>query len=232
MRTSARHDADADESGCVRVLVVDDHEVVRAGLAAALGQDPRLRVVGMAGSGREAAELAGRDRPDIAIVDMRLPDMPGTELCQRIRATLPGISVIVLSSYLSEESVREAIAAGASAYVTKSAGLHELRRALDETVRPTDAPRGVSQIVRRLERLVEERDHDTAPTPQQARVLELVAQGLTYAEVAERLVISESTVRFHVQRLKLKLGTSSRTELVVRAVRAGLITVPGDEAGQ
>jgi DNA-binding NarL/FixJ family response regulator len=96
---------------------------------------------------------------------------------------------------------------------------------------PAEQPRSVSQIVRRLDELSEARADTEAPTPQQARVLELVAQGLTYADIAQRLVISESTVRFHVQRLKIKLGTNSRTELVVRAVRAGFIVVPGDEAG-
>lgn len=232
MRSWPRHDGSVDHVGCVRLLVVDDHEVVRAGLAAALSQDPGMRVVGQAGSGAEALEMASRERPDVAILDMRLPDMPGPLLCRRLRAALPAVSVVMLSSYLSEDAVRDAIAAGASAYVTKAAGLSELRRALEETVRDGGVPGGVSQIVRRLRGLVEERAADDAPTPQQARVLELVAEGLTYAEVAERLVISESTVRFHVQRLKLKLGTNSRTELVVLAVRAGLIAGPRDEAGR
>jgi DNA-binding NarL/FixJ family response regulator len=213
------------------VLIVDDHEVVRAGLAGALSQDPRYRVVAMAGSGQEALELARQERPDVAVVDLRLPDLPGTELCRQLRSAVPDIPVILLSSYLSEETVRDAVAAGATGYVTKSAGLHELRRALDEVTGPAEQPRSVSQIVRRLDELSEARADTEAPTPQQARVLELVAQGLTYADVAQRLVISESTVRFHVQRLKIKLGTNSRTELVVRAVRAGFIVVPGDEAG-
>jgi DNA-binding NarL/FixJ family response regulator len=232
MRSWTRHDDGVDQVGCLRLLVVDDHEVVRAGLASTLSQDPGLRVVGSAGSGAEAVELAGRERPDVAIVDMRLPDMPGPLLCRRLRERLPSVSVVVLSSYLSEDAVREAIAAGASAYVTKAAGLSELRRVLAETVRDGGPPGGVSQIVRRQRDLDEARARDDAPTPRQARVLELVAQGLTYAEVAERLVISESTVRFHVQRLKLKLGTNSRTELVLRAVRSGFIAGPEDEGGR
>ena len=220
-----------------RLLVVDDHEVVRAGLVAALAADERYPVIGVAGTGREALELARRDRPDVVIVDLRLPDLPGTELCRRLRAVLPDVAVIVLSSYLSEETVRQAIDAGASAYVTKAAGLPELRSALDEACArrgqpdgPPGGGRSVSQIVRRLEQLIGARGDGTTPTPQQARVLELAAQGLTYAEIATRLVISESTVRFHVQKLKVKFDTNSRTELVVRAVRAGLIAAPGDEA--
>jgi DNA-binding NarL/FixJ family response regulator len=226
------HPDRADPAGRVQVLVVDDHEVVRAGLAGALGQDDRYQVVALAANGREALELARRDQPDVAVVDLRLPDLTGIELCRQLRTAVPATSVILLSSYLAEDTVREAMAAGAAAYVTKSAGLHELRRALDEVSGPSDEPRSVSQIVRRMEELSETRAATDAPTPAQTRVLELLAQGLTYAEVARRLVISEATVRFHVQRLKVKLGTSSRTELVVRAVRAGFIVVPEDEAGR
>jgi DNA-binding NarL/FixJ family response regulator len=231
MRGLPRPDGAVEDVGCLRVLVVDDHEVVRAGLAAALSQDPGLRVVGSAGTGAEALDLAARERPDVAILDMRLPDLSGTELCRRLRDSSPTVSVVMLSSYLSEDAVREAIAAGATAYVTKAAGLSELRRVLGET-RDGGAPDGVSQIVRRLRELDEGRVADDAPTPQQARVLELVAQGLTYAAVADRLVISESTVRFHVQRLKLKLGTNSRAELLMRAVRAGYIAGPEDAGGR
>lgn len=231
MRTLPERDGAVEQVGCLRLLVVDDHEVVRAGLAAALNQGPGLQVVGSAGSGAEAMTLAARERPDVAILDMRLPDLSGTELCRRLRDDSPALSVVMLSSYLSEDAVREAIAAGASAYVTKAAGLSELRRVLEET-RDGGARDGVSQIVRRLRELDRARVGDDGPTPQQARVLELVAQGLTYAEVAGRLMISESTVRFHVQRLKLKLGTNSRAELLMRAVRAGYIAGPEDEGGR
>jgi len=128
MRDTTGRDEDIDQIDRVRELIVDDHEVVHAGLAAALSQDPGLRVVALAASGAEAGELANRERPDVAIIDMRLPDVPGPELCRRLRTTLPAMPVVVLSSYLSEDAVREAMAAGASAYVIKSAGLSELRR--------------------------------------------------------------------------------------------------------
>lgn len=218
----------------MRLLIADDHEVVREGLAAALGHDPRFTLVGAAACGEDALELARGTQPDVVIADMRLPDMPGHQLCRQLRELLPQVHVIALSSYLTEEAVRNAIRAGATAYVTKAAGLPELRAALDEVwthgggpaVRPT-----VTQIVRRLEKLVADRSDSRAPTPQQARVLELAAQGLTYAEIAERLLISESTVRFHIQKLKLKFETSSKTELVARAIRSGLIEeAPEDEA--
>lgn len=218
----------------VRLIVVDDHEVVREGLAAALSTDARMRVVGAAATAEEAIRLVGATHPDLAVIDMRLPDLPGDELCRRLLQVRPQLAVVILSTYLTEEAVRDALHAGASGYVTKAAGLAELRAAVEQATDPGDQQRrraSVSQILRRLERVVDNRNEPGAPTPQQARVLELAAEGLTYAEIARRLVISESTVRFHIQKMKIKFGARSRTELIVRAVRAGLVTTPDDEAG-
>ena len=218
----------------LRLLIVDDHEVVREGLMAALSSDTRFSLIGGASRADEAIELARQERPDVAIVDMHLPDIPGHELCQQLRTLLRDITVIALSSYLTEEAVRNAIRGGASAYVTKAAGLAELRGVLDEVcARRGSRPEGdlnVTQIVRRLEQLVEARSDSSGPTPQQARVLQLAAEGLTYGEIAKRLMISESTVRFHIQKLKLKFETNSKTELVARAIRSGLIVAPDDES--
>lgn len=220
------------------VLVVDDHEVVRAGVTAALSRDERMTVVASAGDGREALALCCEHRPDVAVIDMRLPDMAGHDLCGKIREQSPDTAVVVLSTYLSEEAVRDCVGAGAAAYVTKAAGLTELRTAIVDAHHPHH-PRHpghrpcVSQIVRRLEQLVIDRDiprrsarptDDTsAPTPAQSRVLALAALGLTYGQIARDLRISESTVRFHIQKLKVKLGVRSRSELAVAAVRAGLV---------
>ena len=224
----------ATDAGRLRLIIVDDHEVVREGLVAALSQDVRFAIVGAASSGEAAVDLARQQRPDVAIIDMRLPDMPGHDLCRELRRLLPEINVIALSSYLTEDAVRNALNAGASAYVTKAAGLAELRGALDEANARGrgrwDQELNATQIVRRLEQLVESRSDTSSPTPQQARVLELAAQGLTYGEIAKRLLISESTVRFHIQKLKLKFETSSKTELVARAIRAGLIAAPDEES--
>ena len=205
-----------------RLIVVDDHEVVRAGLVAVLSQEPAWELVGTAATGEEAVELARRVRPDVAVVDLRLPDVPGDELCRELVAMLPGITVGGLSSSLTAERVRAAVNAGAAAYVTKAAGIAELREALARTALGTSTPSlSVSQMVGHLARSVQARgDHD-APTPQQARVLQLAAEGLIYREIAKRLVLSEATVRFHIQNLKIKYGASSKTDLVVRAIRAG-----------
>ena len=216
----------------VRLLIVDDHEVVREGLVAALRDDERIGIVGAAGSRRAAIELARRTLPHAAIIDMRLQDASGDELCRQLISLIPSIKVVVLSSYLNEEIVRRALRAGAAAYVTKSAGLGELRSVLEEVVigqqpRPQAC---APKIVKRLEALVEVHDSEQHPTPQQARVLELSADGLTYHEIGERLGISASTVRFHIQKLKGKLGAKNKAELIAQGIRDGLIWVPDDEA--
>lgn len=220
------------ELRALRLLIVDDHEVVREGLARALDSDPRFELVGAAADPSDALRLAKRTLPDVAIVDMHLPGLPGDELCRRLRALLPSLSVVVLSSYLTEDAVRKASDAGAAAYVTKAAGLPELRAVLERLWSSEDAPaRGsASLIVEYLKGLVDERTDDSAPTPQQRRVLTLAAEGLTYREIADRLVISESTVRFHIQKLKVKFGSPSKTALIVDAIRRGVIARPEDEA--
>lgn len=215
----------------MRILIVDDHEIVREGLVSALAGDPRYEIVGAVASGAAALRRARQSIPEAALVDLRLPDTTGTDLCRALRALLPSVSVIILTTYLSEETVREALAAGAVGYVTKAAGLDELRRTLEPLAAgdPRAVSAGASQIVKKLHDLAARRTGATSATPQQQRVLELAAEGLTNDEIAARLFISESTVRFHLQRLKAKLGARTKTDLVARAMRTGLIA-PADEA--
>jgi len=215
-----------------RLIVVDDHEVVCEGLVAVLSQEPGFELAGTAATGRDAIDPARRVRPDVAIIDLRLPDITGNDLCKELTLMLPDITIVVLSSYLSEESVRDAISAGASSYVTKAAGIAELRTALARTAPGADsfsAPFSVSQIVKRLERFVEERSDGDTPTPQQAQVLQFASEGLTYREIAKRMVLSEATVRYHIQNLKLKYGATSKTDLIVQAIHRGLVTPPSPD---
>ena len=216
----------------MRVLIVDDHEVVREGLRASLATDPRLEVVGTAETGQAALDVARRTLPDVALVDLRLPDMSGEDLTRQLRARFPSTAVIILTTYLSEETVRAALDAGAHAYVTKAAGLPELRAAIERVMggqRSVDRTTG-PQIVKQLHELVAGRMTEAMPTPQQERVLELAAQGFTNHEIGARLFISESTVRFHVQKLKAKFGARTKTELIAKAIRTGYIA-PAGEAG-
>jgi DNA-binding NarL/FixJ family response regulator len=213
----------------MRLIVVDDHEVVREGLIATLSSVDGVTVVGAAATGSAALELARSARPDVALVDLRLPDTSGEELCRELLALSPSTAVVILSSYLSEETVRNALAAGASAYVTKAAGVPKLKEVLAELGEGRVAEQSAPQLVRELDRLVAERQGALRITPQQERVLELTAEGLTNKAIAERLFISESTVRFHVQKLKERIGARTRAELVAKAIRLGVIP-PAPEA--
>ncbi|HEY1510952.1 MAG TPA: response regulator transcription factor [Solirubrobacteraceae bacterium] len=212
----------------VRVMVVDDHEVVREGLSAALSSDGQFEVVAAVPTAAAALAAVSRTRPDVALVDLRLPDLMGDRLCVELRKRLPSTAVVVLSSYVSEDTMRTAMEAGASAYITKGAGLAELREALADVVARREEP-GEPQIVGQLHQLVSRRSDDSRLTPQQERVLELSAEGLTYREIGARLFISESTVRFHMQKLKGKFGARTKTELIARAIRSGAMA-PASEA--
>ena len=217
----------------MRIMVVDDHDVVVEGLASALGSGPNYAVVATAGTARRALEIVEEMRIDVALVDLRLPDMLGVTLCEQLRATAPQMRIVILSSYVSEDVVRDALQAGASAYVSKTSGLNTLRATLDAIVDETLQPEHAQQIVRRLHEVVLERMPTVArPTPQHERVLELAAQGLTNRQIGERMFISESTVRFHVQKLKGTFGARTRTELIAKAIRSGVIARSLDDLGR
>jgi DNA-binding NarL/FixJ family response regulator len=215
----------------MRILIVDDHEIVREGVRSVLSMDPRFEVVGEAASAKQALQCARRTLPDVALVDLRLPDMRGEELTREFTRHFPETRVIILTTYLSEETVRDALAAGAAGYVTKAAGLPELKAALERVMEGAGAPGTAAgpQIVKQLHSLVSQRMSAVSPTPQQERVLELAAQGFTNSEIGERLFISESTVRFHVQKLKAKFAARTKTELIAKAIRTGFIA-PANEA--
>jgi DNA-binding NarL/FixJ family response regulator len=210
----------------LRLLIVDDHEVVRAGLTAALGGEASAyEVIGTAADGRSALESLRRTLPDIVALDLRLPDIDGIELCRKIRQGFPSVAIVVLSTYLSESTVRDALQAGATGYVTKAAGLSELFATLDRCAgRASPKPdESAPQIVDHLHHLVAKRMETAPPTPRQERVLELAARGLTNKAIGAELFISESTVRFHIQNLKEKLEAQSKTELIAKAIRSGVI---------
>ena len=218
----------------MRVMIVDDHQIVREGVRATLSSDPRIEVVGEAATGKEALRCVRQKLPDLALVDLRLPDMRGEDLCRELVRDFPDTSVIILTTYLSEETVRGALDAGAVAYVTKAAGLRELMSAIERVMDGDVAP-GVSagpQIVKQLHSVVSDRMSGAMPTPQQERVLELAAQGFTNQEIGSRLFISESTVRFHVQKLKAKFAARTKTELIAKAIRTGFIAPAGEADAQ
>lgn len=210
----------------VRVMVVDDHEVVREGLLRALTADGHFEVVASVPTAEEAMRACERSRPDVALVDLRLPDATGVELCRDLHTRFAKTALVVLSSHMSEDTVRDAMLAGAYAYLTKRESLLEVRRTLAEAA----ARRGPEpRIAAQLRELVVRRTAENQLTPQQERVLELCADGLTYREIGARLFISESTVRFHMQKLKDKFGARTKADLIARAIRSGAMTTAGEE---
>lgn len=203
------------ESPAIGVMIVDDHPIVREGLGGMLGAEPDLAVVGEAASGPEAVAVAPRLRPDVILMDLR---MPGGNGLDAIRRLAPEFRIIVLTTYASDGDIARAIAAGASGYLLKEASRAELATAV----------RTVAGGGRALSRDVADRLSAAEAAPalsgRERQVLELVAVGLTNIEVGSRLHIGEATVKTHLLRVFGKLGVSDRTAAVMAAMRRGLIT--------
>lgn len=216
----------------MRICVVDDHEIVREGLRTVLPADPEIEVVAEAETAALALTAVRRTQPDVVLTDYRLPDMTGDELCRRILEIAPSTAVVILTTYLSEDVVQRSIDAGAAAFVTKAAGLDELRRVLARIASGGPGARmmeATSAVVQQLYQASSPTAEKRSLTPQQERVLELTASGLTYGEISKQLHVSESTVRFHIQSLKERLGVRTKAELIAVAVRSALIA-PGRDA--
>jgi DNA-binding NarL/FixJ family response regulator len=209
----------------LRLLLVDDHEVVREGLVATLGK--RYDIVGVVSTGADALTWAATGNADVALVDYRLPDTSGDVLCQALRQQAPDMAVVILTTYSSPATARRALNAGASAYVTKAAGLPALYNVLDRLEHggfDTPGPAAATQILAQLHQPSSQHEGAILLTPQQESILELASLGLTNREMGAHLYISESTVRFHLQGLKTKFGARSKTDLIARAIREGAIS--------
>jgi DNA-binding NarL/FixJ family response regulator len=214
----------------IKVVVVDDHEVVRAGLSAALGVDPNIDVVGAAGDGASAVDIVRTARPDIVIVDYRLPDRTGSQLCNDLQREAVPPSVILFTTYLSEDVVRSAIDAGAVGCVSKSAGLAELKREIERVASGAPAAAALSTSRLPTPRVQTTQSGAEGTTPQQLAVLKLAARGLTDRQIGRKLFVSESTIRFHIQNLKRRFGAQNKVELIARAVRGGFVDGEDDDS--
>jgi len=212
----------------LRILLVDDHEVVRLGLATLLEDTSGVSVVGEAGSGRDALMACEHLNPDLVILDIRLPDQPGVEVCRQIVKCWPHVKVIMLTSYANDDLIAEAILAGAAGYVLKQVGNEELLRAI-EAVRRGEAlldPQVTQRVLKRMrqtERLLDASAFRNL-SERELEVLFLVSQGKSNREIADILALSEKTVRNHVSNLLEKLGKSNRIELATYAVKHRLDT--------
>jgi DNA-binding NarL/FixJ family response regulator len=236
---------------CIRVLAADDQRVVREGLAMLLGLLPDVEVVGTAADGEEALALAAKLRPDVILMDLRMPRLDGAGATRRLRERYPDIQVIVLTTYADDRSVIDALRAGARGYLTKDAGAAEIRRALHDVTsgRAVIDPAVQGHVVDAIATgqpgvppaAADPRAPvaglgrpaaDTSLTPREAEVLSLIADGLSNAEIAGRLVVSEATVKSHVNHLLAKIGARGRAQAVSFAYRHGLAVPPAPEPPQ
>jgi two-component system, NarL family, response regulator DevR len=209
-----------------RILVVDDHEVVRLGLRALLSNQPDFYVVDEAGSADEALEKALLHRPEVVVLDIRMPGKSGIELCRELKERLPDTQVLMLTSYAEDEMLFDAISAGAAGYVLKQGGGEELVRAV-RRVAEGDAlldPAVTQRVLARV-REATRKEHAAAfkdLTEQELRVLGLVSEGLTNKEIAKELFLGEGTVRNYVSSILSKLDLTNRAEAAAYAVRHNL----------
>ncbi len=209
-----------------RVLIVDDHEVVRLGLKALLERRTDFLVVGEAGTAREAVEKALALRPDIVLMDIRLPGASGIEACEQIVNQLPETRVVMLTSYAEDEMLFSAIRAGASGYVLKQIGSDDLIRALEAVGRGEALldPAVTQRVFQEVRRAVKEEEAAAFAnlTQQEKHVLLLVSEGKTNREIAQALFLGEGTVRNYVSSILAKLGVNNRAEAAAYAVEHNL----------
>ena len=216
----------------LRVLVVDDHEVVRQGLVALIGRRDGFHVVAEAGTVAEAIEGARRHQPDLVIMDVRLPDGSGIEACREIREEFPATRVVMLTSYPDEEAVLSAIVAGASGYLLKQIRGRDLVAALETVGRGESLldPAVTEKVLARIRKIAtgsEEADELSQLTSQERKILELVAAGMTNKEIAAEVFLSDKTVKNYVSSILAKLNLERRAQAAAfvakqRADRGGL----------
>jgi NarL family two-component system response regulator LiaR len=214
--------------GPIRLLVTDDHAIVRKGIVALLATEPSIEVVGEASDGREAVAQARRLAPDVILMDLVMPSVDGPEAIRTILADQPGVRILVLTSFASDDKLFPAIRAGAVGYLLKDSGPEELVQAIHQVSRGESSldPGVARRLVQELSsqsKLADTRDR--ALTEREREVLQLVAQGATNRDVAERLGITEATVRAHVRNTLRKLRLSSRTQAALYALREGLASL-------
>jgi DNA-binding NarL/FixJ family response regulator len=214
----------------IRVLVADDQRVVREGLVMLLGLLPGIEVVGAAADGEQAVALATELRPHAVLMDLPMPRVDGVAATRRLRERDPGVKVLALTTYDDERSVVEALRAEARGYLTKDAGAEQIRQALEAVVRGEAAidPAVQHHLVDALATTTPAATR-TLPdglTPREAEVLSLIADGLSNAEIADHLVVSEATVKSHINHLFTKIGARGRAQAVTYAYRHDLAPRP------
>ena len=215
----------------LRVLVVDDHALFRRGLQMVLGAEPDIEVVGEASDGAEAVEKAKSLKPDVVLMDVRMPKRSGIEATGSIRGELPDAKILMLTMSDEEADLYEAIKAGASGYLLKEISIEEVPDAIrsvwagQSRISPSMASKLLSEFAAMSQRSGTAQPAGTQLTPREMQVLKLVAQGLNNKDIAEKLFISENTVKNHIRNILDKLHLHSRMEAVVYAVKEKLLDI-------
>lgn len=223
-------------SGPARIVLTDDHDLVRAGLKVMLSGMEDIRIVGEAANGREAVEICGRVQPDLMLMDVRMPEMDGLAATREIKRQWPQVSVLILTIHENQDYLLEALRAGAAGYVLKDAP----RARLVDSVRsvlggePSLDQKLAARLLQRLAaELPESEKENPRPTdstetltPREMEVLQLLSRGLSNQKISQELVVSVGTAKNHVQHIIAKLGVSDRTQAVVRGLELGIISLP------
>jgi DNA-binding NarL/FixJ family response regulator len=209
----------AKEARRIRILSVDDHLLLREGIAAVIEDQPDMTLVGHAANGREAIEIFRQHRPDVTLMDLRMPDMSGIKAIAAIRAEFPSARIIVLTTYTGDVQAVEALKAGASGYLLKNM----LRKELLETIRAIHS--GKRHVPAEIAMDIAEHAVDDALTEREVEVLKRVAAGKSNKLIAAELAISESTIKAHMKSILPKLDASGRTHAVMIALKRGILDV-------
>jgi len=207
----------------IKVLLVDDHEMVRIGLSAVLGTEDDIDLVGEAASGEEGIRLAQQYKPDVVLMDLVMEGMDGIETTRRILKELPDCKVIVLTSYIDDAKIYPVLEAGAFSYLLKTSRASEIAQAIRSAVKgqPVLEAQVASKMMNRFRKPVEHMPHEEL-TEREMEVLRLIAKGKSNQEVADELVIGVKTVKFHVTNILAKLGVEDRTQAAIYAFKHGL----------
>jgi two-component system, NarL family, response regulator DevR len=214
----------------IRIVIVDDHQVVRHGLRHLLERESDMEVVGEAGSGTDAVRVATEQRPDVVLLDVKLDDLDGPEVCRRITAAVPGTAVVMLTSYLQDAVILRSLAAGAKGYLIKDVELHEVKRTIRAVHRGHSVldPKVASRVIARAMAPVSKASSSKAVSQvalseTDLAILRHLAKGMTNKQIGAQVHLSAYTIKDHLEKIGTALAVRSRTEIVAEALRAGLI---------
>jgi two-component system, NarL family, response regulator LiaR len=215
----------------IRVLIADDHAIVRKGICALLATEPEIEVVGEAEDGRQAIAHTQRLAPDVVLMDLVMPGLDGLEATRQIVIQQPRTRILVLTSFAGDDKVFPAIKAGAQGYLLKDSGPEELVQAIQQVFRGESSlhPSIARKLLRELADPTPREPEVDALTEREIEVLQLVAEGHSNRQISEQLTISEATVRTHVSNILAKLNLGSRTQAALYALRTGIASLNGDE---